>query len=64
MAEPQATLTPYSGLENESLREFELLHRSILAAAALPANQQAIFFTIACSRCCLILFSNFASSDT
>ena len=50
MAQPQLTLTPYSGTENEHFREFEHLLRSILEVAAVPANQQAgEFFTIASS---------------
>ena len=43
MAEPQITLNPFSGSRNENFREFELLLRSILAVAALPANQEAKF---------------------
>ena len=43
MAQPQLTLNPFSGSEKENFREFELLLRSILAVAALPANQQANF---------------------
>ena len=50
MAQPQLTLNPFSGSEKENFREFELLLRSILAVAALPANQPAIFFTIASPR--------------
>ena len=41
MAQPQLTLTPYSGTEQEQFREFEHLLRSILAVAVVPANQQA-----------------------
>ena len=41
MAQPQLPLNPFSGSGKESFREFELLLRSILAVAALPANQQA-----------------------
>ena len=43
MAQPQLTLNPFSGSEKEKFHEFELLLRSILAVAALPANQQANF---------------------
>ena len=46
MAQPQLTLNPFSGSENENFREFELIHRSILAVAALPANQQANFLQL------------------
>ena len=46
MAQPQLTLTPYSGLEKENFREFEQLLRSILAVAAIPANQQANFLQL------------------
>ena len=41
MAQPQLTLTPYSGTEKENFREFEHLLQSILAVAAIPLNQQA-----------------------
>ena len=43
MAQPQLLLTPYSDSEKENFREFELLLRSVLAVAALPANQQSNF---------------------
>ena len=43
MAQLQPTFNPFSGSEKEILREFELLLRSILVVAALPANQQANF---------------------
>ena len=46
MARPQLTLNPFSGSEKENFREFELLLRSILAVAALPANQQANFLQL------------------
>ena len=46
MAQPQLTLSPYSGLEKENFREFEQLLRSILAVAAIPANQQANFLQL------------------
>ena len=46
MAQPQLTLTPYSGTEKENFREFEHLLRSILAVAAVPANQQANFLQL------------------
>ena len=46
MAQPQLTLNPFSGSEKENFREFELLLRSILAVAALPANQQANFLQL------------------
>ena len=46
MAQPQLTLNPFSGSEKETFREFELLLRSILAVAALPANQQANFLQL------------------
>ena len=46
MAQPQLTLCPYSGLEKEYFREFEQLLRSILAVAAIPANQQANFLKL------------------
>ena len=42
MAQPQLTLSPFSGSKKENFREFKLL-RSVLAVAALPANQQANF---------------------
>ena len=45
MAQPQLTLNPFSGSEKENFCEFELL-RSILAVAALPANQQANFLQL------------------
>ena len=43
MAQLQLTFNPFFGSEKENYREFELLLRSILAVAALPANQQANF---------------------
>ena len=43
MAQPQLTLDQFSGSEKGNFGEFELLLRSILAVAALPANQQAKF---------------------
>ena len=46
MAQPPLTLNPFSGSEKENFREFELLLRSILAVAALPANQQAKFLQL------------------
>ena len=46
MAQPQLTLTPYSGTEKEHFREFEHLLRSILDVAAIPANQQANFLQL------------------
>ena len=46
MAQPQLTLNPFSGSEKENFREFELLLRSILAVAALPANQEANFLQL------------------
>ena len=46
MAQPQLTPNPLSGSEKENFREFELLLRSILAVAALPANQQANFLQL------------------
>ena len=46
MGQPQLTLNPFSGSEKENFREFELLLRSILAVAALPANQQANFLQL------------------
>ena len=46
MAQPQLTLNPFSGSEKENFQEFELLLRSILAVAALPANQQAKFLQL------------------
>ena len=46
MAQPQLTLNPFSGSEKANFREFELLLRSILAVAALPANQQAKFLQL------------------
>ena len=46
MAQPQLTLNPFSGLEKENFREFELLLRSILAVAVLPANRQAILLQL------------------
>ena len=46
MAQPQLTLTPYSCTEKENFREFEHLLRSILAVAAVPANQQANFLQL------------------
>ena len=46
MAQTQLTLNPFSGSEKENFREFELLLRSILAVAALPANQQANFLQL------------------
>ena len=63
MAQPQLTLNPLSGSEKENFREFELLLRSLLAVAALPAHQQANFL-VASPRCCLTIFSNFASGNT
>ena len=64
MAQPQLTLNPFSGSEKENFLEFELLLRSILAVAALPAKQQSMFFTNASPRCCLTIFSNFAYGNT
>ena len=46
MAQPQLTLNSFAVSEKENLREFELLLRSILAVAALPANQQANFLQL------------------
>ena len=46
MPEPQLTLNPFSGSEKENFREFELLLRSILTVAALPANQRASFLQL------------------
>ena len=46
MAQPQLTLTPYSGTEREQFREFEHLLRSILAVVVVPANQQANFLQL------------------
>ena len=39
MAQRQLTLNPFPGSEKQNFREFELLLRSVLAVAALPANQ-------------------------
>ena len=46
MAQPQLTPSPFSGSEKEIFRKFELLLRSTLAVAALPANQQANFLQL------------------
>ena len=46
MAQLQLTVNPFSGSEKENFREFELLLRSFLAVAALPANQQANFLQL------------------
>ena len=46
MAQPQFTPNPFSGSEKENIREFELLLRSILAVAALPAGQQTKFLQL------------------
>ena len=46
MAQPQLTPNPFSASEKEIFREFELRLRSILAVAALPANQQAKFLQL------------------
>ena len=46
MAQPPLTFNPFSGSEKENFPEFELLLRSILAAAELPANQQANFLQL------------------
>ena len=46
MVQPQLTLNPFFGPEKENFREFELLVGSILAVAALPANQQANFLQL------------------
>ena len=45
MAQPQLTLSPFSGSEKK-IREFELLLRSILAVAALQANHQPSFLRL------------------
>ena len=41
MAQPQLTLYPFSSSEKENFREFELIVKNILTAAAPPDNQQA-----------------------
>ena len=64
MAQPQLTLNPFSGSENEIFRQLELLLRSILAVAALPANQQANFSTNASSGRSRTIFPKFASGKT
>ena len=46
MAQTQLTLNPFSGSEKANFCEFELLLRSILAVAALPANQPANFLQV------------------
>ena len=46
MTQPQITLNPFSGSEREKFSEFELRLRSILAVAALPANQQENFLQL------------------
>ena len=59
IAQTQFTLNLFSGSEKENFRKFELLLRSILAVAALPANQQANFLQLhhrdAASRFCRTL---------
>ena len=46
MAQPQLTLNPFSVSEKEKFPEFELLFRSNLAVAVLPANHQANFLQL------------------
>ena len=46
MVQPHLTLSPYSGTEKEHFRDFEHLLRSILAVAAIPANQEANFLQL------------------
>ena len=44
MAQLQLTLNPLSGSETENFCEFEHFLRRILAVAALPTKQLAIFY--------------------
>ena len=39
-ANTQLTVEPYSGAENQSFRQFELLFRGFIGIAAIPVNQQ------------------------
>ena len=46
MAQPHISLSPFSGLERETWRDFEDLLRSIIAVTAVANDQQANFLRL------------------